>query len=76
MNLEQEITNLNLKVDRLLFVIIGDEDMGQTGLAKKVQTIDKWMQEKKAHDAKVIAISSGVSGLVIYFLNIWLSFKG
>jgi len=76
MNLEQEITNLNAKVDRLLFVIIGDEDMGQTGLAKKVQTIDKWVQEKKVHDAKVIAISSGISGLVIYFLNLWLSFKG
>jgi hypothetical protein len=74
--LREQIRELNSKVDKILFVLIGDEDLAQQGLVKKVDSHDKWIQEKKIHDAKVIAISSGVSGLAIYLLNFWMTMKG
>jgi len=75
-NINEQIRELNSKVDKIIFVLIGDEDLAQQGLAKKVEAHDKWIQEKKVHDAKVIAISTGVSGLAIYILNFWITMKG
>jgi hypothetical protein len=76
LEIKEQIRELNSKVDKILFVLIGDEDLAQQGLVKKVDSHDKWIQEKKIHDAKVIAISSGVSGLAIYLLNFWMTMKG
>ena len=74
--LQDQIRELDRKVDKILFVIGGDEDMGQQGLARRVDAIDKWIQEKKIHDAKMIAISSGISSLAIYILNLYMTIKG
>ena len=74
--LHEEINKLNKKVDKILFVLAGDEHLGQQGLARRVDAIDKWIQEKKIHDAKMIAISSGISGLAIYILDFYIMMKG
>lgn len=76
LGIKEQIRELNSKVDKIIFVLIGDEELAQQGLAKKVESHEKWIQEKKVHDAKVIAISSGISGLAVYLLNFWITLKG
>jgi hypothetical protein len=76
LRIEEQIKELNSKVDKLLFVIIGDEDLAQQGIAKKVESHEKWIQEKKLHDAKVVAVSTIVSGIAMFLINFWGTFSG
>jgi hypothetical protein len=71
--LEVKLVDIEAKVDRLLRVIIGDDEVAQIGLAKKVDAHEKWIQEKKISDAKLIAASSVISGIGVFLLNLWLS---
>ena len=65
--IHQELKDLASKVDRILRTLIGDEDMGQTGLVSKVQKHDEWIEQQKLVWAKVfgIAIGSGVFGGIV-----------
>jgi len=65
--IHQEIKDLASKVDRILRTLIGDEDMGQTGLVSKVQKHDDWIEEQKLVWAKVfgIAVGSGLFGGIV-----------
>lgn len=65
--IHQEIKDLASKVDRILRTLIGDEDMGQTGLVSKVQKHDEWIENQKVVWAKVfgIAIGSGLFGGIV-----------
>lgn len=62
--LHEDIQGLNLKVDRILRTLMGDNDMGQTGLVSKVQYHEKWIEKQKLVWAKVfgVAIGSGLFG--------------
>jgi hypothetical protein len=62
--IHQELKDLASKVDRILRTLIGDEDMGQTGLVSKVQKHDDWIEQQKLVWAKVfgIAVGSGLFG--------------
>ena len=71
--LEVKLVDIEAKVDRLLRVIVGDDEVAQIGLAKKVDAHEKWIQEKKISDAKLIAASSVISGIGVFLLNLWLS---
>lgn len=75
MTLQHQIEELNKKVDKILFVIIGDDELAQQGLVKKVESHEKWIQEKKLHDAKVVAISTIVSGIAMFLINFYGTFK-
>jgi hypothetical protein len=65
--IHQELKDLTTKVDRILRTLIGDEDMGQTGLVSKVQKHDDWIEQQKLVWAKIfgIAVGSGLFGGVI-----------
>jgi hypothetical protein len=65
--IHQELKDLTTKVDRILRTLIGDEDMGQTGLVSKVQKHDEWIESQKIVWAKIfgIAIGSGLFGGII-----------
>ena len=71
--LKVKLVDIEAKVDRLLRVIIGDDEVAQVGLAKRVDAHEKWIQEKKINDAKLIAASSVISGIGVFLLNLWLS---
>jgi hypothetical protein len=75
--IHQEIKDLANKVDRILRTLIGDEDMGQTGLVAKVQKHDDWIEQQKLVWAKVfgIAIGSGIFGGVMTQVVMKLIFK-
>lgn len=75
--IHQELKDLASKVDRILRTLIGDEDMGQTGLVAKVQKHEDWITEQKLVWAKVfgIAIGSGIFGGVITQLVVKFVFK-
>jgi hypothetical protein len=62
--IHQELKDLASKVDRILRTLIGDEDMGQTGLVSKVQKHEDWIEQQKLVWAKVfgIAVGSGLFG--------------
>lgn len=65
--IHQELKDLASKVDRILRTLIGDEDMGQTGLVSKVQKHEEWIEQQKLVWAKVfgIAIGSGIFGGIV-----------
>jgi hypothetical protein len=65
--IHQELKDLTTKVDRILRTLIGDEDMGQTGLVSKVQKHDEWIESQKIVWAKIfgLAIGSGLFGGII-----------
>ncbi len=65
--IHQELKDLASKVDRILRTLIGDEDMGQTGLVSKVQKHDDWIEQQKLVWAKVfgIAVGSGLFGGIV-----------
>jgi hypothetical protein len=48
LGIKEQIRELNSKVDKIIFVLIGDEDLAKQGLAKKVEAHDKWIREKGA----------------------------
>jgi hypothetical protein len=75
LELKEQIGKLNSKVDKLLFILVGDEDYATKGLVQKVEQHDKWISEKKIHDAKVVAVSTIVSILAGYFLNLYNTFS-
>jgi hypothetical protein len=65
--IHQELKDLASKVDRILRTLIGDEDMGQTGLVSKVQKHEDWIEQQKLVWAKVfgIAVGSGLFGGIV-----------
>lgn len=65
--IHQELKDLASKVDRILRTLIGDEDMGQTGLVAKVQKHEDWIEQQKLVWAKIfgIAVGSGLFGGVV-----------
>lgn len=65
--IHSELKDLASKLDRILRTLIGDEDMGQTGLVAKVQKHEEWIESQKLIWAKIfgIAIGSGVFGGVM-----------
>lgn len=65
--IHQELKDLASKVDRILRTLIGDEDMGQTGLVAKVQKHDDWIEQQKLVWAKIlgVAVGSGLFGGLI-----------
>ena len=74
--IHKELREQGLKLDRVLRVLTGDEELVQTGLIKKVADQEKWIDSQKLHMAKIagIAIGSGLFGGVItqlfmFFLN-------
>jgi hypothetical protein len=73
--IKEEITKLNSKVDKLLFLLVGDEDYATKGLVQKVEQHDKWISEKKINDAKVVAVSTVVSVIAGYLLNFYNTFS-
>lgn len=73
-DLKEEIVKLNSKVDKLLFILVGDEDYAQKGIVQRVEQHEKWIQEKKIHDAKIVAVSTIVSVIAGYLLNFYSVF--
>jgi hypothetical protein len=73
--IKEQILQLNSKVDKLLFILVGDEDYATKGLVQKVEQHDKWISEKKIHDAKVIAVSTIVSLMAGYVFNFYSLFS-
>lgn len=65
--LHKELKDLTSKVDRILRTLIGDEDMGQTGLVSKVQKHEDWIESQKLVWAKIfgIAMGSGLFGGIV-----------
>lgn len=63
----KEIQQLNNKVDRLLRTILGDEEMAQEGLVKKVNRHEEWIEQQKVATAKMmgLAVGSGIGGGLI-----------
>jgi hypothetical protein len=67
----KEIQSLNKKVDRILRTLLGDEEMAQEGIVKKVNRHEVWIEQQNISYARLlgIAIGSGVfGGLVIELL--------
>ncbi len=75
LEIKEQILKLNSKVDKLLFIMVGDEDYATKGLVQKVEQHEKWISEKKIYDAKVIAVSTIVSLLAGYVLNFYNFFS-
>lgn len=75
LEIKEQILKLNSKVDKLLFILVGDEDYATKGIVQKVEQHDKWISEKKIHDAKVIAISTVVSLMAGYVFNFYNLFS-
>ena len=75
LELKEEIVKLNSKVDKLLFILVGDEDYAQKGLVQKVEQHEKWISEKKVNDAKIVAVSTIVSVIAGYLLNFYSVFN-
>jgi hypothetical protein len=69
--IEQHLRELTLKVDRLLRVIVGDDEMAITGLAKKVEEHERWINNQKLRNAKLMGGASAVSAVVTYVLTAW-----
>jgi len=67
----KEIQQLNIKVDRLLRTILGDDEIEQEGLVRKVHRHERWIEQQKINYAKLmgIALGSGLcGGLIIELL--------
>jgi hypothetical protein len=75
LELKEEIVKLNSKVDKLLFILVGDEDYAQKGLVQKVEQHEKWIAEKRVNDAKIVAVSTIVSVIAGYLLNFYSVFN-
>ena len=59
-------------MDRVLRTLIGDEEMAQEGLVKKVEKHEEYIQSQKLLMAKVSGIAIG-SGVVSNWLFDWIS---
>lgn len=70
--LHSEIKTLSQKMDRVLRTLIGDEEMAQEGLVKKVEKHEEYIQSQKLLMAKVSGIAIG-SGVVSNWLFDWIS---
>jgi 3-deoxy-D-manno-octulosonate 8-phosphate phosphatase KdsC-like HAD superfamily phosphatase len=69
--IEQHLRELTVKVDRLLRVIVGDDEMAITGLAKKVEEHEKWINNQKLRNAKLMGGAGAVGAIVTYVLTAW-----
>ena len=74
LELKDEIAKLNTKVDKLLFILVGDDDYAQKGIVQKVEQHEKWIQEKNIRDAKIVAVSTIVSVIAGYLFNFYSLF--
>lgn len=70
--LHSEIKTLSTKVDRVLRTLIGDEEMAQEGLVKKVEKHEEYIQKQKLLMAKVSGVAIG-SGVLSNWLMEWIS---
>ena len=70
--LHSEIKTLSQKMDRVLRTLIGDEEMAQEGLVKKVEKHEEYIQSQKLLMAKVSGIAIG-SGVVSNWIFDWIS---
>jgi hypothetical protein len=70
--LHSELKTLSTKVDRVLRTLIGDEEMAQEGLVKKVEKHEEYIQSQKLLMAKVSGIAIG-SGVLSNWLFEWIS---
>jgi hypothetical protein len=70
--LHSEIKILSQKMDRVLRTLIGDEEMAQEGLVKKVEKHEEYIQSQKLLMAKVSGIAIG-SGVLSNWLFEWIS---
>lgn len=70
--LHSEIKVLSQKMDRVLRTLIGDEEMAQEGLVKKVEKHEEYIQSQKLLMAKVSGIAIG-SGVVSNWIFDWIS---
>jgi hypothetical protein len=70
--LHNEIKTLSQKMDRVLRTLIGDEEMAQEGLVKKVEKHEEYIQSQKLLMAKVSGIAIG-SGVVSNWIFDWIS---
>jgi hypothetical protein len=70
--LHNEIKTLSQKMDRVLRTLIGDEEMAQEGLVKKVEKHEEYIQSQKLLMAKVSGVAIG-SGVLSNWLVEWIS---
>ncbi len=70
--LHSEIKTLSQKMDRVLRTLIGDEEMAQEGLVKKVEKHEEYIQSQKLLMAKVSGIAIG-SGVISTWIFEWIS---
>jgi hypothetical protein len=61
--IHQEIQLLNRKIDRVLLTLIGDNEMMQEGLVKKVERHERYIQKQKLQLAKFTGIAIGMGTL-------------
>jgi hypothetical protein len=69
--IHQEIQLLNRKLDRVLLTLIGDDEMMQEGLVKKVERHERYIQNQKLQVAKFTGIATGmgiVGGFIVELL--------
>lgn len=66
-----EIQLLNKKIDRVLLTLVGDEEMMQEGLVKKVERHERYIQKQKLQVAKFTGIATGMGilgGFIVQLL--------
>jgi hypothetical protein len=76
-NLQEQLQQMGLKVDRVFRAIIGDQEMEQPGLVHKVQRHEDYINKQKLMYAKLtgMAIAAGAIGGVVVELGIQFFFK-
>lgn len=68
--LQEQISHVDEKVDRLLRAVLGDSEMGQDGLVSMVRKHDRWIERQKLKEARIIGIGLGLGAVWTMFLKI------
>jgi ElaB/YqjD/DUF883 family membrane-anchored ribosome-binding protein len=70
-HLEKQIEEMNKKLDKLYFALVGDKEIGQVGIVEKVEKHEKFIEEHKLQDAKVIGITAATSFILGFLIEFW-----
>ena len=69
--LETQIDEMSKKLDKLYLALVGDKEMGQVGLVEKVEKHEKFIENHKLQDARVIGVTAAISFVFGFVIEFW-----
>jgi Tfp pilus assembly protein PilO len=70
-HLESQIEEMSKKLDKLYLALVGDKEMGQVGIVEKVEKHEKFIEQHKLQDAKVVGITAAISFVFGFVVEFW-----